>query len=179
VGSSSSTVPAGASSRQLASCSGVCAAASAAGGSSSNVQAEQDYSIAVPSYNRAQTLQQRTLASLYEAGVDCRSRVHVFVAHQEEQERYARALPRDMYAEIVVGKLGIGKQRQHIMGHFGEGANIIMLDDDIKRFMQVYDGPVDLHKAIIKGFELSQQHECCMWGINNSSNKFFMRQTYR
>jgi hypothetical protein len=105
--------------------------------------------------------------------------VHVFVANQEEQARYARALPRDAYAEIVVGKLGIGKQRQHIMRHFGDGANIIMLDDDIKRFVHVYEGPLNLHKAIVTGFELSQQHECYMWGISNSSNKFFMRQTYR
>jgi hypothetical protein len=114
-----------------------------------------------------------------ESNIDCQRRVYVFVADSDEQARYARALPRDAYAEIVVGKLGIGKQRSHIMSHFGHGAAVIMLDDDIKKFLQVYDGPVDLHKAIVTGFELCRQHECFMWGINNSSNKFFMRQTYR
>lgn len=124
-------------------------------------------------------MQRRTLASLVEAGVDCQRRVHIFVAGKDERERYARALPRGTYADIVVGKLGIGKQRSHIASHFGQGANVIMLDDDIKRFMHVYDGPVNMHKAIVKRFGLCQQHGCCMWGINNSSNKFFMRRTYR
>jgi hypothetical protein len=114
-----------------------------------------------------------------ESNIDCRSRVHVFVADKDERSRYARALLRDAYAEIVVGKLGIGKQRSHILSYFGHGAEVIMLDDDIKHFVQVYDGPVDLHKAIVTVFELCRQQECFMWGISNSSNKFFMRQSYR
>lgn len=138
----------------------------------------QNYSIAIPSYDRPHTLQSRTLTALKNAGVDCSSRVHVFVANQEEHARYERVLSQDAYAGIVVGTLGIGKQRQHILSHFGAGANVVMLDDDIRHFLQVYDGPVDLHKAIMKGFELCQQHDCFMWGINNTSNKFFMRQTY-
>ncbi|KAF6251352.1 hypothetical protein COO60DRAFT_1645123 [Scenedesmus sp. NREL 46B-D3] len=87
-------------------------------------QAADDYSIAIPSYDRANSLQRRTLASLVEAGVDCQRRVHIFVAGKDERERYARALPRGTFADIVVGKLGIGKQRSHIMSHFGQGANV-------------------------------------------------------
>lgn len=37
---------------------------------------------------------------------------------------------------------------------------------------------LDLHQAILRGFQLSCEHGCYMWGLNNSSNKFFMNETY-
>lgn len=33
-------------------------------------------------------------------------------------------------------------------------------------------------RVILKGFDLSTQHGCYMWGLNNSSNPRNMRETY-
>jgi hypothetical protein len=35
-----------------------------------------------------------------------------------------------------------------------------------------------MHQTILRGFQLSREHGCYMWGLSNSSNKFFMRETY-
>ena len=37
---------------------------------------------------------------------------------------------------------------------------------------------MDLHRAILRGFQLSRDHDCYLWGLSNSSNKFFLRETY-
>jgi hypothetical protein len=136
------------------------------------------YNIAIPSYNRADTLRQRTLSALQQVGVDCRGRVHIFVANELEADVYQSVLQPGSYASIVQGTLGIGRQRDFILDHFGTGSKVVMLDDDIVQFKQLYDGPVNLHRAIEKGFQLCEEHDCFMWGINNSSNIRFMRPTY-
>eukprot|EP00775_Hariotina_reticulata_P009248 gene9248-9414_t len=136
------------------------------------------YSIAIPSYNRAHTLKQRTLSALQKVGVDCRGRVHIFVANEHEAAVYKDVLPPGSYASIVTGTIGIGRQRDFILDYFGTNSKVVMLDDDIVEFRQLYDGPVNLHKAIETGFQLCETHNCYLWGINNSSNVFHMRPTY-
>lgn len=141
-----------------------------------------NYFIAVPSYDRAHTLKNRTLSALAASGIDCSRNVHVFCATEQEAETYKETLPVNSYASIMVGKLGIGAQRDHILKHFDENVGpdtpVVMLDDDIQSFEHKYNGPVDLHSVIMKGFELSKHYGCYMWGLNNCSNKFYMRPTY-
>jgi len=134
----------------------------------------------VPSYDRAQTLQRCTLASLADNGIDLARKVDVFVATEQEAEKYVRALSPGTYSSIQIGTLGgIGKQRDLILEHFGAGSHVVMIDDDIQRFTHVYEEvPLDLHKVIVRGFELSHENGCYMWGLNNSSNTFHMRPTY-
>lgn len=142
------------------------------------VKPADSYKIAVPSYDRALTLKTRTLEALRAANVDISSRVDVFVANEQEAEQYRNILEPGTYSSIIVGTLGIGNQRDFILKHYGFGANVVMVDDDIEWFKHKYDGPVNMHNVIIKGFELCPQHMCYMWGINNSSNKFYMKPTY-
>jgi hypothetical protein len=132
----------------------------------------------VPSYDRARSLQHNTLTALAEAGVGVSTKVDVFVATEQEAEKYDRALAPGSYATIQVGVLGIGKQRDHILDHYGAGSNVVMLDDDILAFLHGYEEHynLNLHRAIQKGFELSQEHGCYLWGINNVSNTYFMRR---
>jgi hypothetical protein len=80
-----------------------------------------DYRIAVPSYDRALTLQRNTLSTLAAAGIDCSTRVDVFVAGEAEADTYARVLRPGTYNSIKVGRLGIGKQRDYILDYYGAG----------------------------------------------------------
>jgi hypothetical protein len=80
-----------------------------------------DYRIAVPSYDRALTLQRNTLSALAAAGIDCSTRVDVFVAGEAEADTYARVLHPRTYSSIKVGRLGIGRQRDYILDHYGAG----------------------------------------------------------
>ena len=140
-----------------------------------------NYVIAIPSHDRAHTLKTRTLCALEKVSVDCGKRVHIFVTSHQEADTYAQILTAGSYQSIVVGpppKNGIGSARDFILDHFGTGANVVMLDDDIEYFVQKYDGQLDLHKAIVTGFSLCQKTAVYMWGINNSRNTFFMRKTY-
>ena len=47
----------------------------------------------------------------------------------QEAERYTKALTPGSYASIQVGVLGIGKQRDFILDHFGAGSHVVMVDD--------------------------------------------------
>jgi hypothetical protein len=139
------------------------------------------YVIAIPSHDRADTLKACTLAALVKVNVDCGTRVHIFVTSEEEAARYKGKLTAGSYQSIVVGTPaadGIGRARDFIQDHFGAGTNLVMMDDDIERFVQKYDGAVDLHQAIMRGFSLCHEKEVYMWGLNNSKNVFFMRKTY-
>lgn len=82
------------------------------------------YRIAIPSYDRAHTLQDNTLRSLAAAGVDCRQRVDVFVNSQAEADTYARVLAPGSVASINVGVCGIGKQRDFILDYYGAGQQV-------------------------------------------------------
>ena len=146
--------------------------------SSYSSSSSSDYRIAVPSYDRVDILQRDTLASLEACGIDCSKAVDVFVADEQEADKYDRGLLRGTYASIKVGVLGIGKQRDFILDHYGPDNHVVMVDDDIQFFKHCYPGPIDLHRVISKGFQLSQHHGCFMWGLNNSSNSFYMRPRY-
>jgi hypothetical protein len=56
------------------------------------------------------------------AGFDCSSRVGAFITKEDEAERYAAVLQPGSYRSITVGRLGIGRQRDFSLDHYGAGA---------------------------------------------------------
>jgi hypothetical protein len=67
------------------------------------------YVVAIPSYNRFDVIAQKTLHTLLSGGVK-KSNIYIFVANKEQKVLYESHVPKSMYREIVVGKIGIANQ---------------------------------------------------------------------
>lgn len=136
-----------------------------------------DYQIAIPSYDRAEVCQTKTLATLREMGVDA-DRVTVFVADEAEKEIYDQQFNGDW--RTVVAELGIFKARRFINAHYAEGTRILSIDDDMKGFIekrgkstQPYLGTItDLAQ---EGFAHCEAAAGKLWGIHPTENGFFMK----
>ncbi len=142
-----------------------------------------DYVIAIPSYKRAQTLQEKTLKTLQEYNIEP-SKIYIFVANSEEEDIYRKTLPPKSYNKIIVAVKGVKEVRNFITNYFPIGQKIVGIDDDVKGFLE-YDATakrkekrlVNLKKIIAQGFSECQKKNCRHWGIYPSANGFFMRPT--
>lgn len=136
-----------------------------------------DYLIAIPSYARPELLKQQTIAFLERHHVNS-ERITVFVANQDEYERYQEVLGNKY--RIVVGVLGKVNQQRFYHSYYPEGTPLLNLDDDTLTLRQrTLDGKLeDFHGSIddlvVKGFEICKQAGAKMWGINPVENGFFM-----
>ena len=139
-----------------------------------------DYVIAIPSYKRAETLKDKSLAVLAEYKIDPK-KIDIFVANKEEEKIYKEALDPKTYHKIVVGVPKIGPQRNFISNYYPIGKPVIHMDDDIQGFIE-YSATakrnekklVNLEALIQKGFAECRKHNCRLWGIYPTPNGYFM-----
>jgi len=110
------------------------------------------FKVAVPSYHRSDVIASKTLAVLRLGGVPI-SDIYVFVVAEEEQA-YRQALPE---YQVIVGHLGLIKQRKFIQDFFPLDTLIVMADDDLQEVFEAsYEG--DLYKPSKKPIlDLSDQ----------------------
>lgn len=135
-----------------------------------------EYVVAIPSYQRADTLGKRTL-QLLQAGKVPLARVRVFVANAAERDAYAAALPKGV--TIVVGVKGIAAQRDFIRRYFPLGAAVVSIDDDFTRIRRL--GPngkledvSDLHAMFKACFAELRRRKLTLWGLYPVDNTMFM-----
>ena len=140
-----------------------------------------DYIIAIPSYKRAETLRDKTLATLKEHRIPA-ERIHVFVATPEEKERYAATVEAGTYGKLIVAIPGMAAVRNFITGHYPVGQRIVNIDDDIKGFLEFsetarrHEMPLrNLDGFIRRAFAESQKTGFRLWGIYPVPNGFSMR----
>lgn len=140
-----------------------------------------DYIVAIPSYKRAETLRDKTLATLKEHGIPA-NRIHVFVATPEEKERYAATLEAGTYDQLIVAIPGMAAVRNFITAHYPVGQRIVNIDDDIKGFLEFspnarrHEVPLrNLDKFIRRAFAESERTGFRLWGVYPVPNGFFMR----
>ena len=99
---------------------------------------QNDYVIAIPSYKRVETLRDKTLTLLQKYKIDPK-KIYIFVANKDEEKEYKGGLPK-YYHKIVVGKPGIKNIRNFMPKYFPEGKKIFYMDDDC----------YSLHECVIK-----------------------------
>lgn len=136
-----------------------------------------DYQIAIPSYDRAEICQTKTLATLQQMGVNA-DRVTVFVADESEKEIYDAQLGGNW--RTVVAELGLYRARRFISAYYPEGTRLLNFDDDIQGFFekqgtktQSYLGTVtDLAE---EGFTQCEAAGAKLWGVYPVNNGFFMK----
>lgn len=130
----------------------------------------------IPSYQRAEIVREKSLPQLNRLGV-ASNEVTVFVASEEEKHTYRNFLSEEV--TIVVGELGIGRQRKFINKYFPEGDRIVSVDDDVE-LVQKSDNKVKplelpLPELSHRAFSLCEKTGTRFWGTVTSSNGFFQK----
>lgn len=140
------------------------------------------YVVAIPTYNRADVIAQKTLATLRRHNIK-KSRIFLFVANQTQARAYEAAVPSSMYGHIVVGKKGIANQRTFIANYFPEGKYVVSMDDDIEDVLAMKSptAPLkplpDLDAFFTHAYHTMRQERLFIWGIYPVRNAFFMQPT--
>jgi hypothetical protein len=142
-----------------------------------------DWIIAIPSYNRAETLKNKTLATLKHYNIPA-SKIFVFVANNDEMKLYRDTLDPKSYGKLILGVPGLAEVRNFISNYFPINKKIVSMDDDISGFIE-YDESNKRHERPLRsliniiqtGFRECIKHKCTLWGIYAVPNGFFMKPT--
>jgi hypothetical protein len=149
------------------------------------------YIITIPSYNRAEGLRDKTLTMLKKQGVP-KGKINIFVANNDEAKIYRETIPKDMYNKIIVGVKGLLPQLKFIIKYYPEGKHLVRFDDDIesvfKKKHKISEGVsrrqmdetrlLNLDDFIKRAFDTLRKENLTFWGINKTSNPFFMTDGY-
>ena len=138
-----------------------------------------DYVVAIPSYNRSNVLAEKTLKTLKDGSVPP-SKIHIFVANKQEYDKYAAAIPKNLYGKMIIGELGISNQRKFIRHYFKAGQKIVSCDDDVQGlFERVSDKKLrqirNLDRFFKDAFKRIQKEGIFIWGVYPVCNPFFMK----
>ena len=139
-----------------------------------------NYTINVPSYQRADTVEAKTLATLDRHGID-RQRVTVWVANEQERTTYAAALG-DRWA-IQIAAPGLVPARIAYHQHHPKGTPIVNIDDDVTRILvadgkKLTDFKGNLDAFFNDAFATCEAEGARLWGINAAANPLYMNHRY-
>lgn len=137
---------------------------------------------AIPSHDRPTTINDATLRMLAGAGVD-RDQVSVFV-HPGELSTYQGAVDQGLAADIVPGGLGLAAQRNAIARHYGDGAHVVQVDDDIRQVVRrandrLLEPVIDLPDEVATAFGYCRQVGARLWGVYPTVNAGWMKARCR
>jgi hypothetical protein len=91
--------------------------------------------LAIPSYKRSTTISEKTLKFLSDVQYPA-EKITIFVADEEESQRYYHAVPKRLYGRLIVGLPGLMEQRNFITKTYPEDSILVCMDDDISRIDQ-------------------------------------------
>lgn len=131
----------------------------------------------IPSLSRYKTIKLHTINFLVKNNIDYKD-IFIFVI-ESEYDAYKAVLNPNI--NLVITTKGIRNARASISNHFGEGAEIITLDDDI-RSVKKLDGEklvlVNNFKQICESsFKVMKFKKISMCGFYPIDNPFFMKNT--
>lgn len=137
-----------------------------------------DYTIAIPSYQRPEAIQKKTLATLARAGINIGA-VDVWVANSTEADAYQGA---GVEANTLVGAPGIKNARNAMVNHYVAGQRIVYLDDDIEeiivRVSEKIAHPITSfdEEVLQPAWEACERSGAKLWGVYPVPNPFFMKE---
>jgi hypothetical protein len=154
------------------------------------------YVVAIPSYQRADLLNKKTLKTLADHKIP-KNRIYVFVANKTEEIIYKKTLDQSLYGHLIVGEKGLKNQRNFISRYFPQGQYILNMDDDIGDFKILKHRSVsqkikstqsyrkeyyletltNLNDFLNNSFKLLKKHNLYLWGVYPISNPYFMTPT--
>jgi hypothetical protein len=134
---------------------------------------------AVPSYNRWESVGEKTLDTLRRYGI-ARDDITIFVADEKQETLYREYVDPELYGKIVIAEPGIHKARNFIHKYYPEGTKVFSLDDDIKGFVKKLDDKTLIKAPCLKemiedGFKACEAHGAKTWGVYPVKNPMFMK----
>lgn len=133
------------------------------------------YYIAIPSYDRAETLLKKTLNTLKDIPSN---RIYIFVANESQYKVYKELIKG---YKIIIGKLGITNQRKFIKNYFKEGQCVVSMDDDVEEVNKLNGDKLNkIHNLDLffsEAFQRIKREKLFIWGIYPVRNPFFMKNT--
>jgi len=132
-----------------------------------------DYVIAIPSLNRNEYIENKTLKCLRDAGIT-KDKIFIFVADQDQHLIYQSVDP-DLYNQMIIGVLGIVPQRQFISDYFEEGKYIIHMDDDLEEIDLSLTDHTSLDNFFNYAFKDCVEKKSFIWGVYPVYNPFFRK----
>ena len=102
----------------------------------SNTNSNTNYIIVIPSYNRPELIQTKTLSLLQKHNIDS-SIITIFVSDKEQYDLYKEKIPSSFYNKLIIGVKGLKNQRNFINNYYPEGVQIVQMDDDIDKIVQL------------------------------------------
>ena len=125
--------------------------------------------VAIPSFRRARTLRDKTLALLARHGVPP-ERITVFVADAAEAEEYRGTLDDATYGALQVARPGMAAVRNYITHFYPVGQQILCVDDDVRDLKELdpaqRNKPLqDLGGFVTRAFEEAARTGFRLWGI--------------
>ena len=137
------------------------------------------YKIVVPSYNRADTLANKTIKVLERQKINPKD-VYIFVANEDEKKKYEAALPKEYRSRLIVGVKGMKNIRNFINDYFPRGDKLFHMDDDLidiyHRVNEKKLEPIKSLDAFIKlGFDLCEEKGCRLFSVYPVENPYFMK----
>ena len=135
------------------------------------------YEIAIPSYNRVETLMKATLPTLERYKADPK-KVTIFVANDEQYAMYKNSIPQKY--KLVVGELGLLEVKKFYHSHYDLGTRLFNIQDDIYDLKEKNDDKLKpmsgtLDNLVELGFEVAEAVGAKMWGLNPTGNPMFMQ----
>jgi hypothetical protein len=141
-----------------------------------------DFVVAIPSYDRADIIQNKTLNTLKLGSVPP-EKIFIFVADAEDYNKYKKNVDKSLYNKLVIGKKGLVPQREFITNYFNEGQYIISLDDDIDKISikkgldktdKQLDDVTDLPTMFERAYDRLIENKAFLWGVAPVHNSFFL-----
>lgn len=144
--------------------------------------------VAIPTYDRVDSLKKKTLQLLQAARVSS-TRIYIF-SDPDQFEEYVKVL-QPLGLHVVKGEKGICNQRNAIMKYFKPGERIVEMDDDISalltstgalrsdRTAKLVTVPEENLEFIINHiWEIADREKCKLWGIYPTPNTWMLSRTY-
>ena len=137
--------------------------------------------ICIPSYERYDTINDKSIGLLLNYGFRP-DEIDLFVANQEQYDKYKSVVPEDI--NIIIAVKGLKEVREFIFDYYEQDEKLLCLDDDIEEIRELYcdslNNPklrtVDNLKEIVdKGFDECEKNSLKLWGLYPvQGNPFWM-----
>jgi hypothetical protein len=135
-----------------------------------------DFVVAICSHNRHEAIKAKTLRMLDDF-LYPHHNIYIFVA-LAEFEVYKKSLEKDDYGRVhlIIGELGLAEQRRCVTEFFDQGQKILLLDDDIQKFMRI-DTNETFEHMVMRGFTACEKYKAHLWGFYPCANKGWLKES--
>jgi hypothetical protein len=139
-----------------------------------------NYKVAIPSYDRAEILRDKTLKTLISQNIKP-DKIDIFVANEEEEGKYKDMIDKKLYNKMIVGVKGLVNQRNFITNYYNEGDYIIQIDDDVEGVYKK-KSPIKTDKTLVKlnldiffknAYDVLIKKKLYIWGVLPVFNPYF------